>query len=87
MYRASTMMRGSLVSLIYQKSLRLDITSPSVSAEGALTLLGTDTETIGGGIVQLHDLWAGPLEIAVGIYLLYRELGAACAMPVAIAVG
>jgi ATP-binding cassette, subfamily C (CFTR/MRP), member 1 len=81
------MMRGSVIALIYQKSLRLNLISPSVSPTAALTLVGTDCETIIQGIVQLHELWGGLLEIGIGIYLLYRELGAACAMPVALAAG
>ncbi|KAL0782331.1 hypothetical protein CaCOL14_000237 [Colletotrichum acutatum] len=51
---------------------------------GALTLVGTDSETISQGITQLHEVWSGLLEIGIGIYLIYRQLGAACAMPVAL---
>ena len=79
------MMRGSVISLIYEKSLRLDIASSSVSPEGALTMIGTDGETITQGVVQLHDLWGGILEISIGSYLIYRQIGAACAMPLALA--
>jgi len=80
------MMRGSVIALVYQKALRLDLTSPNVSPSGALTLIGTDSETI-LGLMQLHELWSGMLDTGIGIYLIYRELGAACAMPVALAVG
>jgi len=79
------MMRGSIIALLYQKTLRLDLASPSVSPEAALTLASTDSETIIQGIVQLHNVWGGLVEIGVGIYLIYREIGAACAMPVALA--
>ncbi|KAL2881878.1 hypothetical protein SGCOL_002614 [Colletotrichum sp. CLE4] len=41
-------------------------------------------ETISQGITQLHEVWSGLLEIGIGIYLIYRQLGAACAMPVAL---
>ncbi|KAK2049863.1 ABC transporter [Colletotrichum somersetense] len=34
------------------------------------------------GITHLHEVWGGLLEIGIGIYLIYRQLGAACAMPV-----
>ncbi|KAF6819357.1 ABC multidrug transporter [Colletotrichum sojae] len=83
--RVASMMRGSTTALIYQKALRLDLTSPNVSPSGALTLVGTDSEQISQGIHQLHELWGGLLEIGIGIYLIYRQLGAACAMPVALA--
>lgn len=81
------MMRGSIIALIYQKTLKLDLTSPNISPSAALTLVGTDSETIVQGIVQLHNVWGGLLEIGIGIYLIYREIGAACATPIVLAVG
>ncbi|KAK0370729.1 ABC transporter [Colletotrichum limetticola] len=82
--RAASMTRGSTTALVYRKALRLDLTSPDVSPSAALTLVGTDSETISQGIMQLHEVWSGLLEIGIGIYLIYRQLGAACAMPVAL---
>ncbi|KAK1634372.1 ABC transporter [Colletotrichum phormii] len=82
--RAASMTRGSTTALVYRKALRLDLTSPNVSPSGALTLVGTDSETISQGITQLHEVWSGLLEIGIGIHLIYRQLGAACAMPVAL---
>ncbi|KAK1450990.1 ABC transporter [Colletotrichum cuscutae] len=82
--RAASMTRGSTTALVYRKALRLDLTSPNVSPSGALTLVGTDSETISQGIMQLHEVWSGLLEIGIGMYLIYRQLGAACAMPVAL---
>ncbi|KAL8369750.1 hypothetical protein RB595_000201 [Gaeumannomyces hyphopodioides] len=84
--RAETMMRGSLSALVYDKATRLDLASPSVSGAGSLTLVATDTAQASAGARQLHELWAGALEICVGTYLLARELGgAACAVPVGLA--
>ncbi|WYZ37828.1 hypothetical protein EsH8_II_001334 [Colletotrichum jinshuiense] len=82
--RVASMTRGSTTALVYRKALCLDLTSPKVSPSGALTLVGTDSETISQGITQLHETWGGILEIGIGIYLIYRQLGAACAMPVAL---
>ncbi|RYP83764.1 hypothetical protein DL769_001296 [Monosporascus sp. CRB-8-3] len=84
MHRTASLMRGSVVATIYGKSLRLDLTSSGTSPEGALTFINTDVEIITPGIVYLHDIWGSLVEIAIGIYLIYRELGAACAMPIAI---
>lgn len=81
------MMRGSVIGMIYQKALRLDHTAKDVDPEGALTLASTDVETTMTGAVYIHDIWAAFLEMAIGIYLVYRELGAACAMPVAVVFG
>ncbi|EQB44229.1 ABC transporter [Colletotrichum gloeosporioides Cg-14] len=83
-HRTAAMLRGSTTALIYQKALRLDLTSPNVSPAGALTLVGTDSEQISQGVNQLHEIWGGLVEIGIGIYLIYRQLGAACAMPVAL---
>ncbi|KAK2033917.1 ABC transporter [Colletotrichum zoysiae] len=80
--RTASITRGSTTALVYRKALRLDLSSPNVSPSGALTLVGTDTETISHGITHLHEVWGGLLEIGIGIYLIYRQLGAACAMPV-----
>lgn len=52
-----------------------------------ITLIGTDTETIIGGMNMFHELWANLVEIAIATWLIYRELGPACAMPIALAVG
>lgn len=81
------MMRGSIIALIHEKSLILDTVSSDVSHEGALTLIGTDGETITQGIVQIHTIWGALLEIAIGSYLIYRQLGAACAVPISLTFG
>ncbi|KAI8221422.1 ABC transporter atnG [Colletotrichum sp. SAR 10_99] len=78
-HRTAAMLRGSTTALIYQKALRLDLTSPNVSPAGALTLVGTDSEQISQGVNQLHEIWGGLVEIGIGIYLIYRQLGAALA--------
>jgi ATP-binding cassette, subfamily C (CFTR/MRP), member 1 len=81
------MMRGSIIALIHEKSLLLDTVSSGFSPEGALTLIGTDGETITQGVVQIHTIWGGLLEITIGSYLIYRQLGAACAMPISVTFG
>ncbi|TLD19247.1 hypothetical protein PspLS_09793 [Pyricularia sp. CBS 133598] len=86
MYRAASMMRGSMVPLIYQKSLQLDSTTSTVAPSAALTLMSTDIETIANGIVQLHETWGSLVEIALSMYLIWRQLGAACAMPIALSI-
>lgn len=80
-------MKGSIASLVYHKALRLDIASDDVSPEGALTLVSTDCETIVQGILYVHELWGGVIEVCLGLYLIYRELGAACAIPISVVFG
>lgn len=82
------MMRGSLIPLIYEKTLQVDSTSTSKSTpSGTLTLVSTDIETISGGILLFHEIWSNILEIGIAIYLLERQLGAACVMGVGFAIG
>lgn len=76
-----------MFTLIYHKSLRLDITSPNVTPIAALTLMASDTEAIIQGMNLSNEVWASLLEIGIATWLIYRELGPACAMPLALAVG
>lgn len=85
--RTGAKLRGALFALIYEKSLRLDISSPNVSPMAGITLVGTDVQTIIGGINMMHEIWASMAEIAIATWLIYKELGPACAMPIALAAG
>ncbi|KAJ5182197.1 hypothetical protein N7449_012344 [Penicillium cf. viridicatum] len=72
-FRFTTVVRGTLVSMICAKTLDRSITSLDESA--AVTLMSNDTETICGGFQNLHEIWAVPLELGIAMWLLYRELG------------
>jgi len=72
-YRFITSLRGSLVTMIYAKTVDLSITALDESV--ALTLMSTDTETICNGFEEAHELWAVPLEVGLAMWLLYRQLG------------
>jgi ATP-binding cassette, subfamily C (CFTR/MRP), member 1 len=72
--RLLTCLRGALVSLIFVKILRL-----RSYADGApVTLMSTDIDGIVSGMEHNHDIWACVFELAIGIFLLYREIGPAC---------
>ena len=79
------MMSGSLVAAIYRKALDLPITAADPNA--AITLMSTDVERIAGGVGQIHETWANLVEVALAIWLLERQLGVACIVPVVLAVG
>ncbi len=75
-YQLVTMVRGALVALIFKKTLRLDAATP---ADGAsITLMSTDIDGLERSVVFIHDIWASVLELGVGIFLLYREIGTPC---------
>lgn len=84
-YRAITMVRGTLVTMLYKKAscLRLTDADPANS----ITLMSADIERITQGWQTLHDIWANMIEIALAIYLLERQLGVSCFVPVCVALG
>ena len=84
-YRAITMMRGQLISMLYDKATDISITTADPTA--ALTLMSADIERIDVGWRTAHEIWANLLEIGIAVYLLERQLGVACLIPVATAIG
>ena len=72
-YRFVTSLRGSLVGIIYTKTLDLSITAMDESA--AVTLMATDTETICLAFVQVHEGWAVTIETGIAFWLLQRQVG------------
>ena len=79
------MARGGLISMIYNKMTRLKVTA--VDPAASLTLMSADIERIVTGWQTMHEIWANLIEIALAIYLLERQLGVACVIPVAVALG
>ena len=79
------MLRGALVSMIYTKTLSL---APGDTTEQApVTLMSTDVDGIAGAFQGLHDIWASLLEVGIGLWLLKREIGISCMVPVVFTIG
>lgn len=83
-YRAITMVRGGLVSLIYGKTGSLSLRD--VDPAASMTLMSADVERIVQGWQTMHEIWANAAEVGVAIYLLQRQLGVACVVPVAVTI-
>lgn len=83
-YRLIAMARGGLISMLYRKTADLSITSADPAA--SMVLMSADVERITTGWQTIHELWASIIELGIAIYLLERQLGAACAVPIAIAI-
>ena len=79
MYRFVTKFRGATVALIYNRTLLLQDGVYDESA--AVTLMSTDVDNISSVLVLLNECWAETLEVAIGIYLLARQIGWVCIMP------
>ncbi|KAM3069136.1 hypothetical protein ACMFMG_010661 [Clarireedia jacksonii] len=83
-YRFNTTVRGSLVSMIYSKTVDLSITALDESV--AVTLMANDTNAICEGFTNIHELWAVPVELCISLYLLEKQLGMAFLAPCVVAV-
>jgi ATP-binding cassette, subfamily C (CFTR/MRP), member 1 len=83
-YRMITMVRGALVTTIYAKTIELSTTALDESA--AVTLMSSDVQNICDALPQLHEVWASVIEIALGIWLLTREIGLALLGPLVVAI-
>ncbi|KAL2812693.1 P-loop containing nucleoside triphosphate hydrolase protein [Aspergillus granulosus] len=83
-YRAISMVRGAVVSLIYRKASMLSIKDADPAA--SLTLMSADIERIVQGWQTMHEIWANAAEIALAIFLLEKQLGIACAVPVGVSI-
>ena len=84
-YRLITMLRGSLISMIYAKTMTLPSTSSGDSAP--VTLMSADIERISSGLKSIHDLWANLCQIVIALWLLWQQLGVAALGPIIVAVG
>ncbi|KAF4634157.1 hypothetical protein G7Y89_g3952 [Cudoniella acicularis] len=74
-YRLITMVRGSLVSAIYSKTLRMG--AGAVTGSEATTLMSADVERIVVGLRSLHEIWGGMLDLGLALWLLYHQVGLA----------
>lgn len=83
-YRAITMVRGALVSMVYGKSCTLTIKDADPAA--SLTLMSADIERIVQGWQTMNEIWANAGEIGLAIFLLERQLAISCVIPVAVSI-
>ncbi|KAL3293563.1 ABC transporter [Colletotrichum asianum] len=80
--RSLYMSRGCLSAVIYKKTTEADITAAGDAA--AVTLMSTDTERIIRGFYGLHEFWANLIEVALGCWLLERQLGISFLAPIVV---
>ncbi|KAI5358401.1 Putative AAA+ ATPase domain, ABC transporter type 1, transmembrane domain-containing protein [Septoria linicola] len=84
LHRMVTKIRGSLVSAVYAATLHLD--SAQLSDNAALTLVTADVNRVCSSLKTIDDLFATPIEVAVAIFLLERQIGVSCVAPVGLAI-
>jgi len=73
--RFVTMLRGCLVNIIYNQSLKLDM--KEAAGGESLTLMSADVEHIVRGFGLIHVACSNATMAIVALGLLYRELGLA----------
>ena len=69
------MLRGALVTLTYDKTMRLSSNEARKSA--AVSVMSTDVEGLETAIVNFNDVWSGLATGGVGLYILSTKIGAA----------
>ena len=79
------MVRGSLVTAIYRKTLLLDTNDLEESA--AVTLMSTDVEQVMVAFEDMHEVWANAAQIGLAVWILEQEVSWACVAPVIISIG
>jgi ATP-binding cassette subfamily C (CFTR/MRP) protein 1 len=71
--RFVTMLRGCLVNIIYNQTLKLEM--KEAAGGESLTLMSADVEHIVKGFGQLHEASSNGVMTIVALGLLYRQLG------------
>lgn len=74
-YRVMTMVRGSLSTMIFQKTLRLQLSETTDTA--AVTHLTSGVELVSRGLMELHEFYSSIIEAGLAMWLLARLLHAA----------
>ena len=71
-----TQIRSALVSAIVRKSLKLSNSARQKFTTGEITnLISVDTQRILDNIPYLTILWGAPLQVIIGMVLVYVQLG------------
>ncbi|KAK9802300.1 putative ABC transporter [Seiridium cardinale] len=80
--RFVTRLKGGLIGLVYQETMRAR--TVDLGETTAIALMGTDVERIGQNFQMIHEIWASVIEIGVAIWLLEQQVFLACLAPVVV---
>lgn len=84
-YRFIVMVRGGLISMIFQKTTMVNPTDKM--RHDPMVLMGTDIEKIALSLRQVHEVWASVIEIGLALWLLERQMNAAFVAPAILTIG
>ncbi|KAJ5308895.1 hypothetical protein N7508_004274 [Penicillium antarcticum] len=84
-YRATTMLRGGLMSIVFQHMMDLPLGSTDESS--AMSLMGSDIEMLAEYFFSVVcETWANVLQLALATWLLEAQVGAVCIAPLLIVI-
>lgn len=83
-YRTIAMLRAGLISIIYRKTSTVSL--KGIDPATSMTLMSADIERIVQGFQTMHEIWGNSIEVGLAIFLLERQLGVACVVPVAVSI-
>ncbi|KAL9934154.1 hypothetical protein V8E36_007236 [Tilletia maclaganii] len=77
--------RGIIIGQLYAKSLRIHLAEAgNLGSAGAVNLMSADVERILTAISPIHDLWSGVTVVAIGLYILYSQIGTLFVVPLVV---
>ncbi|GAM84988.1 hypothetical protein ANO11243_029910 [Dothideomycetidae sp. 11243] len=76
-FRFITMVRGSLLTLLYHDTMNKGSSAGIDPTSAELTLVSADIEKIQMGLQTMHQAWASFVDICLATWLLERHLGLA----------
>jgi ATP-binding cassette subfamily C (CFTR/MRP) protein 1 len=81
LYRLASAYRSSTATLIYNKALSRQAGYKELAA---VTLMSTDIDRMTVSFTRVSDLWAQVIEVGLGVFLLWRQLGVIAIAPIII---
>lgn len=81
MYRILTTYRGGVSSLVYA---RMFAKKSGYNGKAAVTLMSTDVDRTTVSLTKTTEMWAQVVEVSIGIWLLWRQLGPISLAPIGI---
>ena len=83
--RTITKLRSVLVTAISKHTTAVNIQLLE-DPKSPITLMSNDVERAVQGVRYLHEVWANAVQAGVAVYILERQAGVACVVPVGITV-
>ncbi|NXS38652.1 MRP7 protein, partial [Pomatostomus ruficeps] len=86
MNKMTLMVRAAVISAIYRKALRVSSASLARFTVGEIVnFMSTDTSRLINFCLSFHEFWSLPAQLAITLYLLYKQVGVAFLGGVALA--